>query len=135
MIRLEIDGRSIMSLDIIRYTPEYQMLDGEATDRTRAPGWEMIREPQGIIVNFEIEIFRGTRVSNPDFVFLLETFYRLGSEEYVTVTHTDMIGKIWEQEMYYVVTGVNIGIIGNVLETSSNTTVSFVAKKGSGYAV
>ena len=106
MIVLSIDGRELTSLLIYDYKPKYELLDGEGTGRTKAPGWKMIRDPQGVICNFAIKIFE-TRTDNPDYMHFINTFYSLGSREFVNVTHRDPAGKVWNQNMYYVVDAIH----------------------------
>ena len=102
MTILTIEGRELSRLAIISYTPQYELLDGEGTGRTKAPGWDMIRDPQGVICNFEVEIFQ-MRADNPDYIFLMDTFYSLGQRDFVNVSHRDPTGRVWSQPMYYVV--------------------------------
>jgi len=60
---LNIKGRELHLLEIIKYSPKFELLDGEGTERTKAPGWDMIRDPQGVICNFKASfIAKGGRV-------------------------------------------------------------------------
>ena len=129
MILLSIDGRELNKLVIESYTPNYQLLDGEATNRTRAPGWELIREPQGVICNFAIEIFRPD-TTNQDFVYFMDKYFSLGKNEFVRVIHRDMLGRVWNQEMYYVVDGVSVRRFEGKAVFTDNVNARFIAKKG-----
>ncbi|MCL2391982.1 MAG: hypothetical protein FWC66_05160 [Oscillospiraceae bacterium] len=126
---LTIDGRELPGLDIVRYTPRYEILDGSGTGRTRAPGWDMIRDPHGVICNFAIELFHPVS-DNADFQFFMDTFFSFGRREFVRVGHTDMVGREWNQEMYYVVDGVDCLLFEGEKVHNSNVVARFIAKKG-----
>ena len=129
MILLSIDGRALSELVIETYTSTYQLLDGEATDRTRAPGWSLIREPQGVICNFAVEIWKPSTES-ADFIYFMEKYYSLGSQEFVRVIHRDMLGRVWNQLMYYVVDGVSAKRFEEKYVVSKNVNARFIAKEG-----
>ena len=133
MMILTIDGRELSSLEITRYTPKFEVLDMEGTGRSKAPGWDMIRAPGGIICNFAVVIF-STRTDNPDYIHLMDTFYSFGGREFVQVAHRDMINRLWDQEMYYVVDGIDIRKFEDGFAYTGDLTVRFIAKKGRGYA-
>jgi len=126
---LTIAGRELHRLEIIKYSPKFELLDGEGTDRTRAPGWDMIRDPQGVICNFKVEIFE-TRTDNPDYIHFMDTFFSLGSNDFVQVVHRDMLGREWNQPMYYVVDEIDIYMDERGFEYTDNFKASFIAKRG-----
>jgi len=126
---LEINGREIRKLEIIKYTPKFELLDGEGTERTKAPGWDLIRNPQGVICNFNIEIFE-TRTDNPDFIYFMEQFVSLGSVPFLPIKHRDPMGKVWNQLMYYVVDEFDIEVFEDGYAYTSDIKAQFIAKKG-----
>ena len=129
MIILTIDGRELRGLEIFKYTPKWELLDGEGTGRTRAVGWDLIRDPQGVICNFAVEIFK-TRADNPDYIYFMDKYYSLGSQEFVSVSHVDHTGRSWTQEMYYVVDPVECIKFDDGIIYTGNITARFIAKKG-----
>jgi len=126
---LKINGKELHRLEIIKYTPKYELLDGEGTERSKAPGWGMIRKPQGIICNFKLEIFE-TRTDNPDFIYFMEQFVSLGSIDFIPIMHRDPMGRVWEQMMYFVVDEFDIENFEDGYEYTSDIKAAFIAKKG-----
>lgn len=125
---LTIDGRDLKDLIIIKYTPKRELLDGPGTERTRADGWELIRDPQGLLVNFSITILE-TFADNSDFLYFLDKHESLGSKEFVSVGHIDEKGKLWVQDMYYVIDAYDV-TFSNGRARTSNITARFIARKG-----
>ena len=132
MIILTLAGRELRQLEIVKYTPKYEPLDSEATGRSRAAGWELMRFPDGLICNFAIEIF-APRSDNRDFIFLMDRFIEIsmsGHVGFVPVIHRDMLNRIWNQQMYFTVDGVDCEKFENNFVYMDNVKVNFIARRG-----
>ena len=127
---LEINGYEYKDLHVTKFAPEVQILDGEGTGRTKSPGWDMIRDPHGYIINFKVEFF-STRSDNPDFIHFWQTALSLGSSEFVNVRFTGPAATVIEQEMYYTVEPIEFvkSVPGGPVYTGP-IKASFIAKKG-----
>jgi len=100
MIVLSIDGREFNSLPILKYNISAEILDGAGTGRTQSVGWEMFRDPQGVIKNVDGEIGLSENSSdNNDFIDLLAVFDGFGINDFRTVSFITPSGII-TQEMY-----------------------------------
>ena len=127
---LAIDGREYKQLHLVGYDPEILLLDGEGTGRSKAPGWNLIRDPQGYIINFSIKV-PPTSSENPDFVHLIRTGKKLGSQSFVKVGFLDMIGDFVSQDMYFQIRQIPIKRIDSRGVTHTNEfSINFIAKKG-----
>ena len=99
MTILSIAGHEYTQLDITNYEVGLEALDGEATGRSKAPGWPMIRDPQGGICNLYLEIAT-TSNRNPEFVRLWTLCKNMGSDDFVTASFVDPIGDVITQDVY-----------------------------------
>ena len=125
-----IDNREFPGLDIIGYTISLQTLDGEATGRSKATGWPMIRQPQGQITNLNLE-FASTSSKNSDFAAMWRICKSMGSTEFVRVRFVDPLSEIIDQNMYIVASELKAKKIeqnGKVYTDSLR--VSLIAEKG-----
>lgn len=129
MIILTVAGRELSRLDIVEYAPKYELLDGEGTGRTRAPGWDMIRDPQGVLCNFNVTIYE-TRADNPDFQHLMNAFISLGTQQFVSVTHRDPRGLTWTQDMYFIVGEMQYKTVSGGIVWVDDFEVQFIAQRG-----
>ena len=125
-----IDGRELPGLHIIDYSIKTETLDSEATGRSKADGWPLIRDPQGQIVNLNLE-FASTSSDNPDFVHLWQVVRSMGSREFVSIKFVDPTGSVLEQQMYCVASQLKYKQIhrGGKVYTDS-LKVAFIAKEG-----
>ena len=94
-----IDGESFNDTHIIEFSPSYEILDGEETDRTQGEGWPMVRAPEGTIVNIDKITFGSTTSDNPDFGKLIRALASFGVYDFKTVQFMTPIGLI-SQDMY-----------------------------------
>jgi len=128
---LTINGHVYTQTKITDYTPDVQLLDGEATARSKAAGWEMIREPQGYIVNFSITADFYTS-KNPDWDHMYKTFLSLGNKDFVPVRFVDPLKNVIQQDMYFTLSGIKYTRIdkhsGEI--RLDPVTAKFIAKKG-----
>ena len=130
MIILAIAGR-VLNLDIVDYVPTYEAWDSEATGRTRAVGAPMLRFPEGVFVNFAIEIHK-PRSDDSDFDYLMDKFFEMNSPGHIgmlPVTHRDMQNRAWSQLMYYVIDGASSGRITAEYVQNDNVKVRFIAER------
>ena len=95
---LVIDGHNY-SVPIIKYSIEPQILDSEGTSRTAAVGWEMVRGPQGTLINLNVTIGL-SRSADPEFVALFKKIMSLGVKEFVKVQVILPVGELLTQDMY-----------------------------------
>jgi len=127
---LSLDGRAYTNLDIIDYEISPEVLDGEGTGRTKAPGWDMIRDPQGLLTNLYIEV-AATHNQNQDFLHLYSVGKRMGREDFVPAVFMDLDGEIINQLVYIKIQRVK----GEKFERNGKIyvgamKVSIIAKKG-----
>jgi len=99
---LAVDGHVYTQLHITDYEIGLEVLDSEATGRTKGYGWVMIRDPQGVLCNLYIEVAQ-TQSKNPDFIHLWRTVKRMGKEDFVKIKFRDPVGDLIEQQMYLVI--------------------------------
>jgi hypothetical protein len=128
-MHLNIGGRELSSLYITKFTPKIELLDGEGTGRTKADLWDMIRQPQGYILNFTVEI-APTLSTNQDFQHLYNTCLSLGSREFVSVSFIDPAGNPINQEMYYTLDGIDFTWVENGKIKTGPIRANFIAKRG-----
>ena len=127
---LAIDGRAYTKLDIIEYEISPEVLDGEGTGRTKAPGWEMIRDPQGLLTNLYIEVGE-TSSDNEDFLHLYGVGKRMGKEDFVPAVFLDLDGTIISQQVYIKIQRVRVTKFENNGKIYvGSMKVSIIAKKG-----
>jgi len=133
MMTLTVNGRELRSLEIISYVPKIELLDGPGTGRSNADLWDMIRQPQGYILNFQIEIY-STLSTNEDFKHLYNTCLSLGSIEFVPVTVVDLLGNDLTQNMYFTLEGIEFrrSNSDNSIRTG-NIKANFIAQRGNKY--
>lgn len=125
-----IDGREYPNLHIFTYSVKLKTLDGEGTGRTNAVNWPMIRDPQGTIINMDLE-FIASNSKNPDFVHLWNVCLSMGKKDFVPVKFIDPTGNKIEQNMYLVASELRYKYIDkdDVVYTDA-LSVSFIAQKG-----
>jgi len=125
-----IDGRELPELDITDYSIKTETLDGEGTGRSKAPGWPMMRDPQGQVINLTLE-FATTNSQNADFVYLWQVIRSMGGREFAPVKFIDPAGGVIEQDMYCTASDMKYIQIarGNKVYVSS-LKVNFIAKEG-----
>ena len=98
---LKIDNREI-KLPIIEYDIAYEAVDSAGTGRMAAPRQPLFRIPKGLFVNIDKLTFGSLIDSDPDFVFLINTFIemsRVGSTGFKQFTFLTPKGLI-SQLMY-----------------------------------
>lgn len=125
-----LNGREYTRLHIISYVVKIETLDGEGAGRSKAYGWPMIRDPQGTIINLNLE-FGTSNSKEPDFVHLWQTCKSMGSTEFATVKFIDPTGATIEQRMYLVASELKYRRIerdGRVFTDAIK--VNFIAEKG-----
>ena len=126
-----INGREYPNLFIINYAVKLETLDGEGTGRTKAKGWPMIREPEGTIINLELE-FGTSNSKEPDFVHLWNVCKSMGATDFVPVKFVDPTGSVIEQNMYLVTSDLRYKRIykdDNTVITDT-LSISCIAQKG-----
>ena len=125
-----IDGRELANLHIENYSIKTETLDGEGTGRTKAYGWDMVRDPQGQITNLSLT-FAATSSNEPDFVFLWQVIRSFGNRDFAPVRFIDPTGGIIEQEMYALASEIRyIRTKHNGVVYTDQIKVDFIAKKG-----
>ena len=97
-----INGTELDKLMINSYAIKIEVLDGEATGRTKAPGWPMIRDPQGLITNLVLEFYSPEGSNNSQFRELWEACKRMGKVEDALIRFVDPTGSVLERRMYCV---------------------------------
>lgn len=126
-----INGREYPNIYITEYSVKLETLDGEGTGRTKANYWPMVREPQGTIINLNLEF--GTADSkNADFVHLWNVCKSMGTTSFVSVKFVDPTGSTIEQDMYLVASDLSYKRIyydDNTVITDT-LAISFIAQKG-----
>lgn len=125
-----LDGREYTQIDIIDYIIKLETLDGEGTGRSRAGGWPLIRDPQGQIINLNLE-FAGIDSTKSDFAHLWKTCRSMGKVDFVPVKFLDPLGEIISQKMYLVASELSYRRIqrdGKIFTNSLK--VAFIAEKG-----
>ena len=130
----KLNGREYRKLKLINYATKLEVLDGEATGRTKAYGWPLIRDPEGTIINLALE-FAGTWDANSgesELVHLYNTCYSMGTQEFANVEFLSPIGQAISQRMYLVMSEIRNKLItrDNKVYTDS-IKVAFIAEKGS----
>ena len=125
-----IDGRALPGLDIISYSVKTETLDGEATGRSKAQGWPLIRDVQGQIINLNLE-FASSESTNPDFVYLWQTVRSMGRREFASIKFVDPTGLVLEQNMYAVSSELKYRRLetGGKVYTDS-LKINFIAERG-----
>ena len=129
---LAINGHEYKNLHITKYLPKYELLDGEGTGRTKAALWDMVRDPQGFIVNFELA-FAPTDTRNSDYIHLCDMLESLGTNEFVSVYHLDPRGKGYTQDMYFTMRVPEMKRVHEIPETWAHTrdfSANFIARRG-----
>lgn len=97
---LSIDGREFTKLPVLKYNLSTEILDGQGSGRTQAPGWPMFRDPNGIIKNIDGEIgLPANNSDNSDFITFLAAMDSFGEIDFRTVSFVTPSGTI-TQEMY-----------------------------------
>ena len=125
-----IDGRELPRLHIINYSIKTETLDGEATGRTKAYGWPMIRDAEGQIINLAIE-FATTNSKEPDFIYLWNVIRSMGNREFCSVKFVDPTGATIQQNMYVVMSELRYRRIEkNGIIYTDSIRVAFIAEKG-----
>ena len=129
-MNIAINGRTYTELWIrdLQIAPE--ILDGEATGRSKARGWPMIRDPDGSLINFAIT-FAPTVSTNADFIHLWNTYRGMGSNEFAAVRLVDPLGNVIEQNMYIVIAPFDYTRIDrNGVVYVPPIRVTFIAERG-----
>lgn len=125
-----IGEREFSGLKIINYSVRMELLEGEATGRSKAAGWPMIRDPQGVMLNLSLE-FAASSSLEPDFVELWRICGDMGKDEFVRVSFTDPTGKITTQNMVITASELRYRRIGRDGAVFTDTlAVEFVAEMG-----
>ena len=124
------NGREYPRLHISNYAVKLETLDGEGTGRSRARGWPMLRDPQGTIINLNLE-FAASSSTEPDFVHLWSLCKSMGRTEFAAVKFVDPTGAVIEQNMYIVAAELKYRRIerDGVVFTDA-LKVSLIAEKG-----
>ena len=129
----KLNGREYTKLKITNYSVKLETLDGEATGRTKAFGWPMIRDPEGAIINLALE-FAGTwdaSSKNADFNHLWTVCYNMGRQEFAMVEFLSPVGQIISQKMYLVLSELKYRLIAVDNIVYHNTIkVLFIAERG-----
>ena len=133
-MNLIINGYEYKGLSLTDYEIKLETLDGDATGRTKANGWPMIRDPQGTIINLSVE-FGGegdlNNSTNPDFNKLWQTCMSMGQTDFVTVTFVEPTGNVISQEMYLVASGLKAKRISrDGVVFNHALKINFIARKG-----
>jgi len=127
---LSVNGHNYKKLHITDYEIGLEVLDSEATGRTKGYGWVMIRDPQGVLCNLYVEIAQ-TESSNPDFVHLWRTIKSMGKKDFVPIRFRDPVGDLIEQNMYLVVGRIKCKRFeDNEVVYTDVIKVSFIAQRG-----
>ena len=125
-----LNGRDYSVLKIAKYEISLETLDSEATGRSKAESWPMIRNPQGQIINLDIE-FIASDSKNPDFVYLWKTCRSMGKVDFVPVKFVDPTGEIINQSMYLKASKLGYRrIVREGVVYTESLKVSFIAQKG-----
>lgn len=117
------------TLIVSKYRFYAEILDGPGSGRTQADGWPMVRDPQGVIKNVDLEIAQPTS-RNEEFLKLLRILDGFGKKDFEIVSFVIPSGTI-VQPMY----GASYEL-GMIRQLSDGTTlwepltVRFRAKKG-----
>ena len=106
-----------------------QILDGEATDRTHAINWDLFRDPQGALVNYNVTF--GSRLEQDNMLTnLWNTMVSLGEHEFITIT-ARVPGKLITQRMYAAAQPLPLGRISRGGEFYYNSwQINFIAEQG-----
>ena len=127
----KLNGLEYKKLPITNYSVKMETLDSEATGRTKAFGWPMIRDPEGTIINLALE-FAGTfSAQEPEFTHLWNVCNSMGREEFADVEFLSPAGHVISQKMYLVMSELRYRRIekNGVIYTDA-IRVSFIAEKG-----
>ena len=129
----KLNGREYAKLRITNYAIKVETLDGEATGRTKAYGWPMIRAPEGTIINLALE-FAGTLGANSresELAHLWDACCSMGRQEFADVEFLSPVGQVVRQKMYLVLSDLHYRLItidGTVYTNAIR--VGFIAEKG-----
>jgi len=129
----KLNGREYKKLRVTNYSIKMETLDGEATGRTKAFGWPMIRDPEGTIINLALEIAGtwGANSRESELVHLWDVCYSMGRKEFADVEFLSPVGQVVSQKMYLVMSDLRyrlISIDGTVYTDAIR--VGFIAEKG-----
>lgn len=124
-----IGTHTFETLVVSNYRFYAEILDGPGSGRTQAEGWPMVRDPNGLIKNVDLEIWMPDS-TNPEFLNLLRILDNFGKKDFEIVSFVIPAGVI-VQPMY----GASYEMGMRRLNTDGSSlweplTVRFRAKKG-----
>jgi len=129
---LTVDNRAYVQTAISKYETIPDLLDGPGTDRTKAPGWKMIRQPQGYILNFLLTLEFLTS-DNPDWIHLWTTYKQIATiKQFVPVRLVLPTKDVITQNMYFTLKNISYKMIDRVTGKVSlePVTINFIAQEG-----